>query len=72
MIFIDFKEVDSIQIAKESNIQQMLDYVDSKMIKGDLSIARQPGNPLVVFERKKMSDFKASFLDRRWQEQREF
>ena len=74
MISIDFRESDLLELAKKREISDQNVRGDAKMTNGDLHLCaineKAEYIPIVILERKKISDFKASIQGRRWQEQR--
>lgn len=69
MITIDFRERDLIDLSKEQGVFDTDVTTDSKMVNGDLSLSAPNKNnelsPILILERKKISDFQASLRDGR-------
>lgn len=76
MINIDFREKDLIELATRQGILNSICFIDSKMKNGDITLAVSESNnveacmPILILERKKVSDFRASLSDGRMNEQR--
>jgi ERCC4-type nuclease len=74
MILIDFRETDLLALSEQRGITAENIQSDSKLVNGDLHLCstNKIGDhcPILVLERKKISDFKASIVDHRWSEQR--
>lgn len=75
MILIDFRETDILALSKEQKLSEETVRSDTKLINGDLHICVSTSEkevcPILVLERKKISDFQASLRDGRYSEQRQ-
>jgi ERCC4-type nuclease len=70
MLSIDRREVDLVKLAMSKGLIDSVVTVDGSMLNGDLHIFKEVGKPIIILERKKVSDFRASHEDKRWAEQR--